>query len=314
MNQESQPSHSKDHSLPHPILRRMRWPFPWIWLVPVLAAVGAAFYFIKAHEQRGPEIVVVLSDASGIRPGDTKATHRGVEIGTVESVQLGDDPQHVNVHIRLARFADDYAKEGAAYWVIRPRISIESVSGLSTVLTGPYFEASPGQGKIQKQFTALAREPLPNQLGIHLLLHTPMLEHLQVNSPVYYRGIQVGEVRDVGLSKDASMVDVRIFVQQHYAPIVRRNSRFWVVSSADVKGGIFSGVELKLGSLRTLISGGVAFATPEDPVGDLAQDGDEFPLYPESKKDWLEWRPRISLPASSPDNSSAEDSNPSSHK
>jgi hypothetical protein len=63
----------------------------------------------------------------------------------------------------------------------------------------------------------------------------------------------------------------------------------------DVKGGLFTGVQLRLDSLRSLLAGGISFATPEK-MGEAAGDGAEFALFDEPKKEWLEWSPKIALP------------------
>lgn len=281
--------------LPRPVVKRMRWPFPWVWIVPVLALVGTGIYFWEDQKGHGPEVVVRMADASGIRAADTKVQHRGVEIGSVEGVELSQDQREARVRIRLLRSADMYAKEGAEYWVVRPEISVGSITGLSTVLTGPYLSARPGTGPTTREFLGLAQPPLPKEEGLTIVLHTPKLEHVQVGSGVSYRGIQVGEVRELRLGGDAESVEVQVFIRHRYAALVRRNSQFWAVSGADVKGGVFSGIEIKLGSIKTLISGGVAFATPDDPLKDVARDGDEFTLHDEAKKEWMDWSPRIAL-------------------
>jgi paraquat-inducible protein B len=116
-----------------------------------------------------------------------------------------------------------------------------------------------------------------------------------VASPVYFRGIEVGVIQDIQLSQAGDGVDVHVFVRQRYTTLVRNSSQFWVASGFDVKGGIFTGVQVKMDSLRALLSGGIAFATPEKGMGDVAPDGAEFALYDERKKEWLDWSPKIEL-------------------
>lgn len=60
--------------------------------------------------------------------------------------------------------------------------------------------------------------------------------------------------------------------------------------------GLFRGVEINLESLRSLVAGGIAFATPNDPKGKAAKDGMVFRLYEKPKKEWLEWTPEIPIP------------------
>lgn len=281
--------------LPRPIVRRTLLPFPLIWLVPVAAAIAVAYFIHDRHKDEGPEISITFDDATGLRPGDSPVLYRGVRVGTVTDLDFASDHRRIRATVRLRHSAADFAKSGSAFWIVRPEISVESVSGLGTVLTGPYVEARPGTGDPAPDFTALAK-PLPStDDGLTIILRTSALDRLQPDSPVYYRGVQVGSVREVRLSPDATHVDITTFIRRRYTPLVRNNSHFWTVAAADVKAGIFKGLELKLGTLRTLLSGGIAFATPDQGIGPLAHDGDAFTLHNEPEKDWLTWSPRIPL-------------------
>ncbi|MCI5137872.1 MAG: hypothetical protein D3922_05545, partial [Candidatus Electrothrix sp. AR1] len=51
----------------------------------------------------------------------------------------------------------------------------------------------------------------------------------------------------------------------------------------------------KTESLESIIAGGIAMATPEEP-GTSAEDGDHFLLAKEADEDWLAWSPKITLP------------------
>ena len=76
---------------------------------------------------------------------------------------------------------------------------------------------------------------------------------------------------------------------------MRANSRFWIASGFQVDGGIFSGVSLKLDSIRTLASGGIAFATPEKETGPVAKSDSVFPIEEKPETEWESWSPRIPL-------------------
>src|SRR5579864_2610501 len=52
-------------------------------------------------------------------------------------------------------------------------------------------------------------------------------------------------------------------IERRYAALVRDHSRFWISGGFDLKGGLLTGVEMKLDSVRDLVSGEVSFATPD---------------------------------------------------
>lgn len=282
-------------AFPKPIIKRIRWPYALVWLVPLLAAVGAGFYVRDYLLNQGTKITLTFGDGSGLKEGETKVMHRGVEVGQISAVELSADHSSVLVHIRLQRSQDAFARKGAFFWIVRPEISFGGVSGLNTVLSGPYIDSTPGTGEPTTEFTGLPKPPAALGPGLHVVLHATRLEHVQPESLVYYRGIQVGIVQSIGLNADADGVDLHIFIEQRYEPLVRISSQFWIVNGIDVKAGLLTGVQMKLDSLRSLISGGVTFSSPDDKLGDPAKDGADFPLYEEPKKEWVNWSPKIHL-------------------
>ncbi len=300
----TQPEHSHaDAPLPKPKVKKMRWPFPMVWVIPVLALVGAGYYFYDSHRKQGPAIDITFADANGVKPGETSLTVHGVEVGRVSAVALTDDQQRVVVHVQLLDSAASIAKEGAVFWIVRPDFSNGNISGLGTIVSGPHIEGVAGTGASAVKFTGSDQQPLTLGPGMKIILHSEHLDHLQPNSPVYYRGIQTGVVQDVRFSANATEVNVTLFIWGRYAPLVREDSEFWNVSGANVKGGLFSGVELKLESLRSLISGGVSFASPAgksgQPSSPAAQDGARFYLHSEGNKDWEAWAPKIPIESES---------------
>jgi paraquat-inducible protein B len=278
-----------------PVVKKMRWPYALIWLVPVLAAGLAGYYWYAHEKERGPEITIRFEDGSGLKAGSTVVVHRGVQIGQVSGIELSDDKEQVLVKVQLRRSEEAFARRGAEFWVVRPEVTGEQVSGLGTVLSGPVISSRPGSGAAQQEFTGLKKTPTVEQAGLKIVLRTAHLEHLQAESPVYYRGIQVGKVQEVSLAADATGVDIHAVIDPPFAPLVRANSQFWAASGVDLKGGILTGVQVKVESLRAVLSGGIAFATPDVKMGEQAQDGAFFTLNDEPKKEWEAWMPKIPL-------------------
>src|SRR5919204_298275 len=146
----------------------------------------------------------------------------------------------------------DPMKWGRLFWIERPQVSEGGLRGLKTVFSGPYIESVPGSGEFEREFKGLPESPVSLENGLLLRLRARKLEHLGPRSPVLYRGVQVGVVRDSRLAREANEVEVNILIWKRYAPLVRTGTRFWESSGLDVKGGIIGGIELKLESLRTL--------------------------------------------------------------
>ncbi len=284
--------------LPRAAVRKRRWSFPIIWVVPLVAAIVAGYLVFERSRAYGPTITIVFKDADGIRAGETWIQHLGVPIGQVTTVALADDLDHAVVTARLTRARVSVAREGSVFWIVRPELGFGNISGLGTVISGPHIEVLPGTGAEKKEFVGLETSPvILERRGLKVVLVTTRAGSLRPNSPVYYRGVDVGVIQDTQLSNDAKVVNVNVFIRQRYAGLVRTGSKFWNVSGVDFNAGLFRGIELKIESLRSVVAGGVEFATPEDPESKPARNGMAFPLYSEAKKEWLEWSRKINIPA-----------------
>ena len=279
--------------IPKAKVKKMRWNFSLVWMVPVIAAIAAG-YLLYARVQQ-VNITIRFKDGSGLKVDQTPIKYRGVQIGEVGAVELTPDHQSVLVKARLQRSAASIAKQGAVFWIVRPEVGIGNITGLSTVITGPEINVLPGNGEEQSEFVGLENAPVAlEERGLKLTIISNRLGSLRPGSPVYYRGVEVGTIQRADLTSDAAAVAIQVLIRQPYAKLVRRSSKFWNVSGVDVNVGLFRGVEVNMESLRSLAVGGISFATPDskDPP---AKDGTSFLLYNKPEKDWLDWEPKIPL-------------------
>ncbi len=276
------------------VRRRSRWLHA-MWIVPIVAAAVAGWLVWDRLRTMGPEITIEFRDGGGLRAGQTPIKYRGVQIGEVTGVDLSADHSRVLVRARLERTAASLAREGAVFWVVRPQVGWEQVTGLSTVISGPEIQVIEGKGAAARRFVGLDRAPVGlGEPGLTLVLKAEHPVSLRPNSPVYYRGVPVGLVQQIDLSPDARSADVRVLVYQRYAHLVRTGSAFWNVSGVKLNAGLFKGLHFDLESLRTLVAGGVEFASP--PGAPPAKPGARFFLYKRPEPTWLAWAPRIRLP------------------
>ena len=283
-----------NESIAKPVVRKRKWPYPFIWILPAIVAIIAGLYIRDYLANHGPEIIVEFTDASGLRAGETKIMYRGAEVGRVTEITLTEDHKHALVHAQLDKREDIFASKGAVYWIVRPEVSQSGLSGLGTLFSGPYIAATPGKNDEEEtKFEGVSHVPKPYEDGEKFILTTTRMGHVQDGSSVYYKGIEVGTVQDVELSPEADHLDIKILVWTHYARLVRTNSKFWIASGIDFKAGLFSGVQMRLDSLKAIASGGIAFATPDKDMKGPAPKGAHFNLEDEPKKEWDLWAPHI---------------------
>lgn len=274
---------------------RRGWRFPMVWLVPVVAALVAAYLMYDSVREFGPLITIQFNDVNGLKSGQTLAKYRGVPIGKVVAIELAADRKVAVVKLRLHRSAAPIARKDSVFWIVRPEVGFSNISGLGTVITGPEIGVQPGGGALTEDFVGLDNAPVaPDSRGLSIVLHSPHLGSVKANSPVHYRGVVVGTVLDARLSADANSVDVHILILPRYVKLVRTGSRFWKAGGIDVNVSLFSGLEISVESLRSLVAGGIAFATPPAGTGPVA-NGAVFPLFDKPDKEWLDWAPQIAI-------------------
>ncbi len=276
-----------------PLARR---GFPWPWIVPLAALVLALVLAREAFSRRGPHLRIVARDGYGLKVGDAMR-HKGIVVGEVRGVELAPNLDGVWIDVELDDLARGLARGGSRFWIVRPHLALDEVSGLETVVGARYLATLPGPegAPFQRQFVALDEAPVVGELepsGLEVQLESPERHGIVAGAPIIYRGIRVGTVLSVGLASDASQVDMRAYVGPEYAALVRANSRFWEWGGLEVGVGWTGGFRLEMESLRSLLVGGIAFATPDEP-GPEVNTGHRFALHSKPEEDWLRWKPRL---------------------
>jgi paraquat-inducible protein B len=275
--------------------------FPLVWVVPLIAIALGGWMVARELKNRGPEIAIEFADGSGVAADKTVLEHKGVSVGMVTNVELKPGLDGVTVRVRLDKTAAALANGGAQFWIVHPEIGLSGVRGLDTLLTGAKLNVRPGKGPPTHRFVGLEKTPPPeiSAEGKTFTLQSDRLGSLTTGAAVFYREMKVGAVETSRLADDASGVLIRIHIEAPYTDLVRTNTRFWNAGGFSFKVGLL-GAELKNTSLESLVSGGVAFATPNGENGTLAPpapEGAVFQVIPEPEKDWLKWNPKIPLKA-----------------
>lgn len=292
--------------IPKARIRRRRL-FRLVWVVPVIALAVAAWLVWQHMRSIGPEVSIRFNDASGLRIGQTPINYRGVQVGEVIGIQLSEDRRQAVVKARLHKSAAALASEGAQFWIVRPQLGLSQVTGLNTVLSGPEIQVLPGRGEEMKnEFTGLENAPIAlGAPGLRLILRAERPKGIRVNTPVNYRGVEVGMVHKVELAPNSASADIHIFIHSRYASLVRAGSAFWNTSGINATGGILKGIELEVESLRTLLTGAIEFATPGQ-NGPRVKPGTVFFLHDKPKDEWLNWSAKIPLGGAAPEKPAVE--------
>lgn len=281
------------HHLPKAKIQKdaLSWFF---WTLPVAAAGMCAWFLLHDFVFAGPTITVYFQDAQGLQEQNSIIKYRGIQIGEIHSLKLTKNGQSVAVEIKLHHSAADVARAGSVFWIVRPQLKLGEVSGLQTIVSGSYVTVQPGTGPKTNVFAGVAEAPIVPIPGITITLLANNLDSLENQSGVFYRGVQVGEVTGIHLDQNARFVVVDARIRQEYAALVRADSEFWNAGGINAHVGLFTGLQISAESASTLVSGGIAFATPEN-YGPAATNGSVFFISDKPDPKWETWAPYVPL-------------------
>ncbi|MDB5399742.1 MAG: pqiB, partial [Rhodopila sp.] len=191
--------------------------FPIIWTIPVVALAIGAWLAWDTMRKRGPTIVISFEDAEGLQVGQSQLKFKDITLGTVKSLNFAEDRRKVIISITTTAQAEPFLTRGTEFWVVKPRLFAGSISGFSTLLSGAYIGMLPGPATEPAERTYIGREEPPvldaDVPGRTFLLKTDAIGSVSLGSPVFYRGLSVGEVLGWDIGDLAKSVTIHAFVR-----------------------------------------------------------------------------------------------------
>lgn len=233
----------------------------YAWIIPLLALIITAIMLWDNTLNKGPEVELIVNSADGIEAGKTQVKFRSVTVGRVETVAIEDDLKSVRLGIRMNPNTDDLLLEDSKFWVVKPRIDTNSISGLDTLLGGSYIQISLGSSE-DKSYRFVAEEYPPfnpyNEEGVTVKLRSSGSESIPEGTVVEYKGVEVGNVASSRLDPNSDIFEYQLFIRKPYDVLLKGNVCFWNDSGIDLKidGG---GVNLNTKSLISLLQGSITF-------------------------------------------------------
>lgn len=295
-NQEATPNRPNPVIAKEPVItQKKNRNVSWIWLVPLIAAIIGLSLLVRDYMQQGPVATVTFQTGEGLEIDKTQVRYKDVVVGVVSDIKLSSDHNSVEVKASLRDGADFLMREGARFWVVKPRLGVSGVSGLGTLVSGAYIgvdidDTHQGTAAYRNEFVGLEKPPelISGRPGKRFTITAPSLNSLDLGSPVLYRRLEVGQVINYTLSKNGKGVEIQVFIDAPYDRFVTKNSRFWNASGVDLSLNA-GGLNLKTQSLISVLAGGISFGQlpVEDKTSEEVQaapDGTRFVLHPTEEK------------------------------
>lgn len=238
----------------------------------------------------GQQLEFIVNDATNLSKG-TSLRYLGLTVGEIDSLNFDQKKRKIIAKALInPQYMPLIAKEGSRFKLISPQISAGGIENLDSLLQ-PYIDIEIGEGKRKTQFNLQQSVSSNNQYnnGFPLILETSDALNLTTGSPVLYRGIEVGTIRQLSLNDLGDRVLVSIMIAPKYQHLVRQNSQFWIASGYDFNLS-FKGAEFNTGSVQQLLKGGISFSTPTGKIVEPpAKANQRFMLQikrPENAQHW----------------------------
>ncbi|MWN89260.1 intermembrane transport protein PqiB [Gilliamella sp. Pra-s65] len=259
-----------------------------IWIIPIVTAIVGLWIIYSYLADRGTSFTLLAKDASGIVAGKTTIKNRSVDVGIVDEVTLSDDYKQVVIKGRIYNDMEPLLKNDSIFWVVKPEIGRDGVTGLGTILSGVYIELVAGNDTHSfqnKPFTLSDTPPLsdPSIKGIRLNLESEQNGVIPRGASVMFHGYRVGNVETSEFDVEARKMKYQVFITKPYDVLVTQNVRFWKEGGVNLTLSP-QGANLDVPSLDVLMSGGISFDLPEgSKLGAPAEQNAVYKLYEDKK-------------------------------
>lgn len=247
-----------------------------IWFLPFIAALLGTWILFQNITHKNVQVTIHFSNAESIIVDKTKIRYKGVIVGTVKKIEL-DEVDGVNVIAEIESHAIFLLKAKSKFWLVSPKASLTSISGLDTLFSGSYINLLPGEGDQESEFVAISEQPISipdNALLLNLTSNNAA--SINIGTPIFFKKIKVGEIVRVRLDKSAQFVNIKAFIESKYSHLVKAESKFWNISGLNANISR-AGIDIQLDSLTSIIAGGVTFSSPEST--EMPLEDHEFTLF-----------------------------------
>lgn len=223
--------------------------------------------------------------------------YQGHQVGEVSQVKLNADLNTLTATAYLyGEYAEHFSQSDCEYHLVDAQISLAGIKAPETLITGPYIGVLPGKNsqKATQFVVNLAATSYANvaEDALKFVLEDTNLGSMKVGTPIFFRGIKVGQIDGYSLSTQGNSVLMQAHIEPKYSHLVNQSSQFWDASGIKVDVGLFSGAQIEAGSLETLLAGGINVATKDTTQGNnrLAA-GTVLRLQHKAENEWQQWAP-----------------------
>ena len=213
----------------------------FVWLVPLIAFLVGGWLLFDHIRNTGPKVTLYLDSADGIEVNNTVVRVLSVNVGKVTNIRLREDGKGVELTAQLNADVKNMMRSDTQFWVVKPRIDSNGISGLNTLVSGSYIAFMPGKAAESKDTFDVADVPPISALaqdGLRLQLSGANSKMLETGAPVVYESFPVGRVESAKFDPESRRVSYTVFIEHPNDSLINSSSQFWLDS------GIRSGQDM----------------------------------------------------------------------
>lgn len=219
---------------------------------------------------QGLNIILKSKDLGGVSVG-SQIVYKKIPIGEVYSYQLNENAKSISIHANIQEQYRHIINNRSRFWNVSgigASIGFDGVDvrleSMSALLGGAIAVDSPDDGEPveeNKQFR-LYRDLKTAGRGIPIKIALPDDNNISgEGAPIMYRGIEIGQITDLGLSEGRELILASAAIQPAFSDMLTTNTKF-ILEEAKVS---LSGVE----NITNLVRGNFLTIVPEQ--GDRAR-------------------------------------------
>ena len=169
--------------------------------------------------------------------------YRQVKVGSVQSYQFARNSNRILIGVHIEKEYEKLVNGSSRFWNVSGITLTGGLSGikiksesLQTLMAGGIAFDTPRPNVALKRhiprFRLLESQEAVNRTGTLITIRVDRADGLKPGTPIRFRGLDVGVIESVDLTKDLQAVLLRARITESAERITRVGTQFWVVKPA----------------------------------------------------------------------------------
>ncbi len=192
----------------------------------------------------------------------SKVFYDGIEIGFVDDLKYLPNEKIGYIFVKLKKEFSSILEYKPYFELIKPKFSLEKIEGLSTIVKGNYIKVTKTSNKKSKvDDIHTLNENAISKSVYNVVLKTNSSINISETALVYFKNIQVGQVKSKKLYKNSDEVRLVVEIFNEYKYLVNDSSIFYSQSPVEINANI-DNISFQTAPLTGFINSSIAFETP----------------------------------------------------